>query len=87
MRFVLVGISLCLAWLAAWRCLSSEQSAAAEQEQQLSSKQGSRQWQERLNMVLAPLHWSSLLDMFTGRYIYKYCTAGHAPVMMAGKAG
>lgn len=60
MRFVLVGISICLAWLAAWRCMAEPEQQGG---QQGSTQQKRWRWQEA---------GSTLLDMFTGKYLYNY---------------
>lgn len=78
MRFVLVAISLFIAWFAWWRC--QEQEAAEEEDQQQrgsgdcpqqqSGKQ--RQWAvERLWSLSA-----MLLDMFSGKYLYRAVVHG-----------
>lgn len=86
MRFVLVGISVCLAWIAAWRMYASgdhqqeEQQQHGEQQEHApggSSKRGSSTHVQEL------LTWRTLLDMFTGRYIYNYYTGKAAHVVKA----
>lgn len=87
MRFVLVGISLCLAWIAAWRCMSTSSSDSQQQqaEEQHGSHSSSRQRKGDSSSSTAELHmsWSTVLDMFTGRYIYNYCTGRGANVVKA----
>jgi hypothetical protein len=65
MRFVLVGISVLLASLAAWRCMAEPVSIREQeqQQQQLGDKQSRSRWRE------AAL---TLADMFTGKYLYSY---------------
>lgn len=87
MRFVLVGISLCLAWIAAWRCMSSSSSDSQQQpaEEQHGSDSSSRPRLKGSPSSKAELHmsWSTVLDMFTGRYIYNYCTGRGANIVKA----
>jgi hypothetical protein len=80
MRFVLVGISLCLAWIAACRCMSSSQEPAEEQQHGSSSRPQSKGVSSEPGPQLS---WSTVLDMFTGRYIYNYCTGRGAHVVKA----
>lgn len=84
MRFVLVGVSLALAWIAAWRCMTSEEGGQAQQQQQqraaAAGEKGSGCGDGRWRRGAA-----TLLDMFTGRYIYNYCRAT-APQPAAAKA-
>lgn len=67
MRFVLVGISMVLASLAAWRCMaepvSIHEQQQHQQQQQVEDKGSRGKWREAA---------STLLDMFTGRYLYNY---------------
>jgi len=85
MRFVLVGVSVCLAWIAAWRCMASED----HKQEQESSMQAGQQRQAACSSKRAAaalqglLSWSTLLDMFTGKYIYNYCTGKGAHVVKA----
>jgi hypothetical protein len=87
MRFVLVGISVCLAWIAAWKMYASgseqqeQQGTHGEQAKQsgLSDSSSSR----RSGPMQELLSWRTLLDMFTGRYIYNYCTGKEAHVVKA----
>jgi hypothetical protein len=74
MRFVLVGISLVLAWFAWWRNSSSTDVAEQDghgqqrqQQQQQHQKQLPSSWRERGLL---------LLDMFSGKYLYTY-VRGH----------
>jgi hypothetical protein len=82
MRFVLVGISVCLAWVAAWRCMSvdkpdpQDSKASTEAEQCKSSSLHCNSLQDLMT-------WRTLLDMFTGRYIYNHFTGRGAAVVKA----
>lgn len=84
MRFVLVGISVCLAWIAAWRLLSADDSHPQHQHGDDGSGDASSTQQQQRHRQQSAKHsplqelfsWSTLLDMFTGKYIYNYCTAG-----------
>lgn len=64
MRFILLGVSLVIAWFAYWQCSKATQAASmeAQKEQQLSHQQcsGARLKQAAL----------TLLDMFSGKYLY-----------------
>lgn len=89
MRFVLVGVSVCLAWIAAWRCMSSpdeaEQhgSAGGSKQGRLKNAHGSSS-KQHAGALQDLLSWSTLLDMFTGRYLYNYCTGrGSASMVKA----
>lgn len=79
MRFVLVGISLMLAGLAWWRCGSLEpglgdegQAGAAEQQRarRRASSNSSGQPPGGTTWKQAQAAGRTLLDMFTGRYLY-----------------
>jgi hypothetical protein len=65
MRFVLVGISVLLASLAAWRCMAEPASIhdQQQQQQQLGDKQSRSKWREAA---------ATMMDMFTGKYLYNY---------------
>lgn len=64
MRFILVGISVILASLAAWRCMAEPAIPEQEQQQQhLDDKQSRSKWREAALTVM---------DMFTGKYLYNY---------------
>lgn len=70
MRFVLVGISLVLAWFAWWRSSSSAHDAEEDGQQQRQEQQHHKQlssWRQRGLL---------LLDMFSGKYLYTY-VRGH----------
>lgn len=73
MRFVLVGISLVLAWFAWWR--SSSSAHAAEED-----GHGQQQRQEQQHHQQLSSSWRQrgllLLDMFSGKYLYTY-VRGH----------
>lgn len=85
MRFVLVGISLCLAWIAAWRCMSSSSSDSQQQAEEQHGSDNSSRPRSKGGSSKAELQmsWSTVLDMFTGRYIYNYCTGRGANVVKA----
>jgi hypothetical protein len=86
MRFVLVGISVCLAWIAAWKMYASE---SEQQEQQATRGEQAKQpglsdsSSRRSGPMQELLSWKTLLDMFTGRYIYNYCAGKEAHVVKA----
>lgn len=77
MRFVLVGISVCLAWIAAWRMYSDQQQQHEEQEHAAGSSKRGSSTQPLGHLSKELLSWSTLLDMFTGKYIYNYCKGTH----------
>lgn len=84
MRFVLVGVSVCLAWIAAWRCLASEDHKQEQQSSMQAGQQGQAAGKSKQAAALQGLlSWSTLLDMFTGKYIYNYCTGKGAHVVKA----
>jgi hypothetical protein len=66
MRFVLVGISVLLASLAAWRCMAEPVSIDEQhqqQQQQLEGEHSRSKWREAA---------ATVMDMFTGKYLYNY---------------
>ena len=77
LRFVLVGISLLIASLAWWRCQEAEEQHYGVAEQRGGMREGG---QEKAAARTQRSSWADggalLLDMLSGRYLYRAATQG-----------
>jgi hypothetical protein len=83
MRFVLVGISVCLAWVAAWRCMSVDSQHPQDSKASTEAEQSKSSSVQHCTSLQELLSWRTLLDMFTGKYIYNHFTGRGTAVVKA----
>jgi hypothetical protein len=62
MRFVLLGVSVAIAWLAWWKCDAAPTISQKDDSSSTDAKKASSWWQQG----------GTVVDMMSGRYIYNY---------------
>ena len=79
MRFVLVGVSMLIMSIGLWRCMREEEK---EQQQQHDKQRQQHNNGGQMRSRALALSWQemgkTLLDMFTGRYLFDYFSSGRA---------
>jgi hypothetical protein len=78
MRFVLVGVSLFIAWLAWWRTAHDEEPEAAAAAGAAAAKQQQRAPQQPSLGAGLCSAGATFFDMFSGRYLYRVFAHGVA---------